>query len=87
MDEDHFYKQNTKLTGRGVGGLSYVCQRAVDRFLGLVTVLPEQHEADLLLQIRSDETVGYLPIHDLIWSKSLQHRMILHGLNHLVRVK
>lgn len=59
-----------ELTRSSVGGLSDICQRAVNWFLGLVTVLPEQHEADLLLQIRRNETISYLPIHDVIWSQS-----------------
>lgn len=61
-----------KLTGSSVGGLSYICQRAVDRFLGLVTVLPEQHEADPLLQIRRNQAISDLPFHNLICSKKLQ---------------
>lgn len=35
------------LTGGGAG-LAHVGQRAVDGLLGLVPVLPQQHEADLL---------------------------------------
>lgn len=40
----------------------------MDRFLGLMTVLPQQHEADLLLQVRGDETVRDLPFHNVIWN-------------------
>lgn len=33
-----------------------------------MTVLPQQHEADLLLQVRGDETVRDLPFHNVIWN-------------------
>lgn len=55
-----------RLTRTCVGGLSYVGERAVDRFLGLVTVLPQQHKADLLLQVGRDEAISYLPFHNVI---------------------
>lgn len=42
----------------------------MDWFLGLVAMLPEQHEDDLLLQIRWNEAVNYLTIHDLLCGES-----------------
>ncbi|KAF3848541.1 hypothetical protein F7725_015038 [Dissostichus mawsoni] len=39
---------------------------SMDGFLGLMTVFPQQHEADLLPQIWRDEAVRDLPLHDLI---------------------
>lgn len=70
-----FMKMHThrrhKLTGCSIGRLSYVCQRAVNWFLGLMTVLSEQHEDNLFLQIRRNETISYLPIHNLFWKRAL----------------
>lgn len=66
LEGEEGFQVALRLTRTRVGGLSYVGERAVDRFLGLVTVLPQQHKADLLLQVGRDEAVSYLPFHDVI---------------------
>lgn len=38
----------------------------MDGLLGLVPVLPQQHKADLLLQLRRNEAIGDLPIHNIV---------------------
>ncbi|KAF3848550.1 hypothetical protein F7725_015047 [Dissostichus mawsoni] len=61
MDEDYGLKRrgDEEERKRGDG-------RSMDGFLGLMTVFPQQHEADLLPQIWRDEAVRDLPLHDLI---------------------
>lgn len=55
-----------KRTRSSIGGLSQICQGAVDGLLGLVPVLPQQHKADLLFQLRGNEAIGDLPIHNIV---------------------
>ncbi len=47
-------------------GFSDVCQRAVDRLLGLVTVLPQEDKTDLLTDLRSYKTLLHLLFNDVI---------------------
>lgn len=36
-----------------------------------MTVLPQQHKADLLLQVWGNETVCDLPFHNVIWNREI----------------
>lgn len=53
------------LTGGGAG-LAHVSQRAVDGLFCLVPVFPQQHEADLLPQLRGEKPLLHLPLHDVV---------------------
>ena len=54
-----------RLTG-GRGGLPNVGQRAVDRFLGLVPVFPQEDIDNLVPQFWSNKSVLHLPLHNLL---------------------
>lgn len=50
-------------------GFSDVCQRAVDRLLGLVTVLPQEDKTDLLTDLRSYKTLLHLLFNYVIFER------------------
>lgn len=59
------------LTGRA--GFADVCQRAMDGLLGLVTVLPQENETDLLADLWSYNTLLHLLLNDVIWRQRSKH--------------
>lgn len=54
-----------QLTGGGVA-LADVSQRAVDGFLGLVSMLSQQHKADLVPQLGTDHALLDVPLDDVV---------------------
>lgn len=67
------------LTCVGGDGLSDVGQGPVDWLLGLVTVLPEEHVAYLLPQLRLEQTVFNLLLNDIVCNHRTRE---VHGLPH-----
>lgn len=65
------HQQAALLTRRG-NRLPDVCKGTVDGLLGLVTMLPQEHVADPLPELRSQKSILYLLLNDIIWMRNKQ---------------
>lgn len=61
-----FQRRRRRLTGGGAA-FANVGQRAVDGFLGLVSVFPQQHKADLVPQLWTDHALLDVVLDDVIY--------------------
>lgn len=64
-----FKWRRRRLTGGGAA-FADVGQRAVDGFLGLVSVFPQQNEADLVPQLRTDHALLDVALDDVVYQEA-----------------